>query len=575
MFCYHSHRRHPNPSGYRSPIRYVPGLAAALSMTAASVMVAGVAVAEPAGEGGRTAEASVAAVRTAAPTSDVMMQINGTPIPRSRFIDELNEAYGESYRETFISHVLVEERARQAGLTVTTEEIEAYVRENLDALLEARFEANNPFFSTDPRERERTIKSWEKRLRLDGRYDLLAEQLVKKDRTVSEDALRQAFEEKYGPNGVQIRARHIQRNVSVAGSPDYTLERYTKETSVIDAETKARAEEALRKLRASEMFEKVMNAYSDDPRRVAGGTLGNSRGRFGSEFDEAVGALKEGELSGLLRWNDGYRIVQCTALNDVEELRARQILLATGARAKGRSNEESQKKAEEVLAQIRAGGDFEKLARENSDDAVSAPQGGDMGWFARRAMVKAFEDAAFALGPGQVSDIVRTGFGFHIVKTLEKRTSQERKLRQIFVSNEFPNVKERRLRPMLEAKARAQLEVLAADLRKPGVSFGDLAKKHSDDPSTKDDGGYLRPFREGVYKGEFDEAVLAMKGSDPPRIVKDASGNLHLLLVEGTVTTDFEKVRDSLRAEILGRPVGGREKTDYLRKLRQEATVTG
>jgi parvulin-like peptidyl-prolyl isomerase len=78
-------------------------------------------------------------------------------------------------------------------------------------------------------------------------------------------------------------------------------------------------------------------------------------------------------------------------------------------------------KLEGILARVRAGEDFAKLANEFTEDPSGKGSGGDLGWFGRGVMVKPFEDAAFALKPGEVSGVFETQFGFHIVKLDERR----------------------------------------------------------------------------------------------------------------------------------------------------------
>jgi peptidyl-prolyl cis-trans isomerase D len=89
------------------------------------------------------------------------------------------------------------------------------------------------------------------------------------------------------------------------------------------------------------------------------------------------------------------------------------------------------KQAEAVLAQVKAGADFAELAKKVSEDEGSKAKGGDLDYFTRGRMVPEFEAAAFALQPGQVSDVVKSQFGFHIIKLVDKKPATTRSFEEV------------------------------------------------------------------------------------------------------------------------------------------------
>ena len=109
-----------------------------------------------------------------------------------------------------------------------------------------------------------------------------------------------------------------------------------------------------------------------------------------------------------------------------ERVHARHILLKT----EGKSDAEKKAlkaKAEDLLKQLKNGADFAELAKKYSDDG-SKDQGGDLGWFTHGQMVPEFDSAAFALKPKELSGVVTSQFGYHIIQVLEKEPGQAQAL---------------------------------------------------------------------------------------------------------------------------------------------------
>jgi peptidyl-prolyl cis-trans isomerase D len=114
-----------------------------------------------------------------------------------------------------------------------------------------------------------------------------------------------------------------------------------------------------------------------------------------------------------------------------EQVRARHVLIEVPRSAEEAAVEAARARAEEARERIEAGEEFATVAAELSEDAGSKPRGGDLGFFARGQMVPEFDAAAFALEPGSMSDLVRTDYGFHVIRVEERREALHRPLEEV------------------------------------------------------------------------------------------------------------------------------------------------
>jgi peptidyl-prolyl cis-trans isomerase D len=149
-----------------------------------------------------------------------------------------------------------------------------------------------------------------------------------------------------------------------------------------------------------------------------------------------------------------------------EQVRASHILLKT----EGKDDAAVKKQAEDLLAKVKAGADFAQLATKFSEDDVSKTKGGDLDFFPKGQMVPEFDQAAFAMKPGEISDLVKTQYGYHIIKVSEKRAASTKSLDEVRAQIEDQLKWER-----AQAEAQRIADDVAGKLKTP-ADFDTVAK---------------------------------------------------------------------------------------------------
>ncbi|HUH11841.1 MAG TPA: peptidylprolyl isomerase [Longimicrobiales bacterium] len=218
----------------------------------------------------------------------------------------------------------------------------------------------------------------------------------------------------------------------------------------------------------------------------------------------------------------------------------RQVVVAPQASDSARMA--ARARLEQIRQQVLAGDDFAALARRHSDDPGSRELGGDLGWFRQGRMVEAFDRAVFAMRPGQVSGIVESPFGFHLIK-LEKVKGAERQARHILITPELDS--------LALTRARERAEEVARRLREGG-SLDSLAALHHDAAEQGEVGPYPRdelPPPYGEVLGSADEGDIL----GPVTLGDEGVTKLAVIRVEDVSEAgevSFEDVRANLRREL-------------------------
>jgi peptidyl-prolyl cis-trans isomerase C len=185
-----------------------------------------------------------------------------------------------------------------------------------------------------------------------------------------------------------------------------------------------------------------------------------------AKVDMAINKMMEAEVAGVAATDadvQDFYTKNPDKFQQAESARASHILVKADEKADEATKQAARAKIDGVLKRARAGEDFAMLAKENSQDG-SAAQGGDLGFFPRGQMVPPFEQATFALKPGEISEVVTTQFGYHIIKLAEKKDGSVVPLEQVkprvleFLTNKK---KQERVDGLIDdAKKRAKIEVL-------------------------------------------------------------------------------------------------------------------
>ncbi len=239
----------------------------------------------------------------------------------------------------------------------------------------------------------------------------------------------------------------------------------------------------------------------------------------------------------------------------------RQVVVAPKPTAEQKKR--ARARADSLLAEIRKGGDFEQIAKRESMDPGSKPTGGDLGWNRRGAMVPEFERMMFALNPGQVSPVVETPFGYHIIR-VDRVQAAEVHAHHILISPVIDSLD-------LET-ARLEADSVAKAWR-AGASFDSLVARHHDPAEEK---GILQPFPRDSLPASYAAALIGKKAgdvTDPFELTGPRGTPKYAVIQLVTVNEAGQYVESEVRERIRLQLVAERATRQLLDDLRKRTYV--
>jgi peptidyl-prolyl cis-trans isomerase D len=205
---------------------------------------------------------------------------------------------------------------------------------------------------------------------------------------------------------------------------------------------------------------------------------------------------------------------------------------------------EAQRRAEDLLKQVKSGANFEDLAKKYSEDPGSAKQGGSLGWIGKGQTVPEFEKTAFSLPKGQISDLVKSSYGFHIIRVDDKQEAHMKTLDEVKADIE-PILKHQKAQQAAQAKADNLLKQARTQTLDAAASAQGIPVITSDFFSRKDMLPGLGPAP------QFMDAVFGAQEKAPPDLAAASQGIVvyQLLAVRPAATPSFDEIKSRVEEE--------------------------
>jgi peptidyl-prolyl cis-trans isomerase D len=457
----------------------------------------------------------------AAATNNVAV-VNGHPIRADEFrrtyqaqLQAYRAAYGGNMNEQLLKQLGVEQQilqqmvderaafaeAERLGVAVSDEE----VAQRIFAI--PAFQENGAFIGT-------------------ARYQQLLAPLSASEfeesvrRSLTAEKLRAAVTEWLSISDAELEQEYRRRNDKVKlAVVSFTSDRYRPDVTATDAEV-------------SSHFEANKESFKIPEKRKVKYVL--------IDVDALRARLTVPTADVERAYNDGIE-----QYSTPEQVRASHILLKT----EGKDDAVVKAKAEDVLKQARGGADFAELARKFSEDESNASKGGDLDYFGRGRMVPEFDQTVFTMQAGQISDLVKTQYGYHVIKLVDKKSGTTRPLEEV-----RQQITDQLAFDRAQSQAADLAERLAQQIKKP-ADLDAVAKEHS--LTTTETGFFAKeePILGLGAAPEMTARAFQMQQGEVSGVVRTGRGYVFETVTgkQDGYVPKFDEVKERVRDEVLKR----------------------
>ena len=259
------------------------------------------------------------------------------------------------------------------------------------------------------------------------------------------------------------------------------------------------------------------------------------------------------------------RLLKQAYQRSLTEINGWHILINCPTEASPEDTLKAWKKARDVRERIIMGESFEQVARGTSDDPSVKINGGNLGYFTVFQMIMPFEDAAYNLKKGEISEPVRTPYGYHIITITGKRPSVG-KIKVAHIMKAVPPGADEKTAKKTEDEIKNIYEQL-----QQGASFSELAAKYSDHKESSSNGGELNWFGAGEIISDFTEAAFSLaKNGDYTKPVRTMYGWHIIKRIDKKAPGSFEESRSYLESKINESYLSSISKKSFIEKLKKE-----